>query len=169
MSPPSPLTILADNLARIVAHWSAGQHRARDSVRGFAVASGMDAETQIKSFRRALRGEPIQLDTLEMIAGHIGVEPWKLLHPKFEPGQPFEAGALSPSAARLARVFDDLPISDAKMTAFAVTLEIFERTARGETVGFLTHSVSVAAPPTPAPPVQAAPSPSPSVKPPKGR
>lgn len=169
MSPPSPLTILADNLQRIVAHWSAGQHRERASVRGFAVASGMGAETQIKNLRRAMRGEAIQTDTLAMIATHLGVEAWKLLHPKFEPGQPFEAGALTPNAAKLAKEFDELPINDAKLTAFAVILEVCERTKRGETVSFLTHSVSVAGPPTPALPGPVAPSPAPTAKQPKGR
>ena len=169
MSPPPALTILADNLARVVAQWSAGQHRTRDSIRGFAVACGMTAETQIKALRRAMKGDTIQLDTLEMLAAHMGFEPWKLLHPKFDPAQPLEAGALTPSAARLAKVFDELPISQEKMTAFAVILEICERTARGESVGFLTHSAPVPAPATPALPGQPAPSPAPTAKPHRNR
>lgn len=130
----SPRLILADNLAQLVKVWSIKNDKPHEPVVGYARAHKIPGNSALlRAFQRAYDGGNLTLKNLEAISAKLGCEVWKLLHPNFTPdGKGLMPTEHSPHATRLAKKFDALPSAQAKLDAFALIDEVFDRIAAGE-------------------------------------
>jgi hypothetical protein len=83
--------VVADNLRRLMDHH---KHRTPTAAARYAGISQ-------QQFDRMLKGQKVRIDTLECVARGYGLEPYQMLIPGLDPGNPQILRILSPAELRL--------------------------------------------------------------------
>lgn len=97
--------IVAENVSAAIE--ASGQ-----SLRSWSESRGMHPE----QVRRAAKGLGLTLESLQDVAGAVGVPPWRLLLPAMRLPPP----DASPKAAELAALYDAIPEKEAQRRAYAI-------------------------------------------------
>ena len=91
MDYPAPRAILAENVRKLIG---------TDSVRGWALARGLD----VRLIDRITKGGNATLETIDEIAKAVGIPPWQLLLPEFDPAVKIDTPVTEPERQLLERL-----------------------------------------------------------------
>lgn len=110
---------LADNINRLVDHHCHGKRR---SVRAWALAQGIDP----KVAHRALGETGATVETLQMIADALDIEPWHLLYPGLAPGKIPVPPTVSPRTMAIAKALDVIQQEPVRSRTLEVVEKVIE-------------------------------------------
>jgi transcriptional regulator with XRE-family HTH domain len=113
--PKSALTVLSENLLRL-SRAAKAEYR---SQREIAARAKIDQRTvgRIMSAEHAAG-----VDKVEALAGVFKLQPWQLMYPELDPGNPPEVSTFSLAAKALAQAYDELPDGREKQDLLAQLL-----------------------------------------------
>ncbi len=102
--------VLAENIKALIASDQPGRH---PSTRGWAISKKLEP-MKVQRVTKGLNGASVE--TLQELAEAIGRQPWELL----VPGMRAPIAGVSPKAAELARLYDEIKDPDERRKAYAI-------------------------------------------------